>query len=162
MTTSVQRILVVAVAAAAAIVAIASAGASTGDAGNQLGGTWKVAVNRPAPLSPLSSLQVFTSEGSVIEAANDSAARSASYGSWERIEGRLYASTGIFFRFDAQTGAWLGTQKIDRTIRLSEDGQTFAAIARATAYDTAGNVIASFRVPSTGQRLGVDRIPDVP
>jgi hypothetical protein len=150
------------VTAVVATGAVASAGAGTGEDGNQLAGTWEVTVNRPAPLPALASLQVFTGEGSVIEAANDSATRTAAYGSWERVEGRLYAASAVFFRFDPQTGAHVATQKIDRTIRLSSDGQTWAAVAVATLFDPSGNVIASFRVPSTGERMPVDRISEEP
>ena len=54
---------------------------------NTLTGTWNVTVNRPAPLPPLKSVQVFTSGGALIEMANESqAGRTAQYGAWERIE----------------------------------------------------------------------------
>ena len=148
--------------AAIAIGAVRSAGASSGDAGNQLAGTWRVVVNRPAPLSAIVSLQVYTGDGSVIERANDTGSRSASYGVWERVVGRTYASTAVFFRFDPQTGAQVATHKIDRTIWLSEDGQTLTALAHAVTYDMSGNVIADLRVPSTGERMQVDRIPAQP
>ena len=151
--------LVVAVATGA----IASAGASGGDAGNQLAGTWNVTVNRPAPLPPLASLQVFTSDGGAIEMANEwQATRTAQYGSWERIGGRLYAASGVIFRFHPQTGAHVATMKINRTIRLSDDGQRFTQASRATTYDLNGNVIASFPVVATGERMQVERISDEP
>ena len=71
--------------------------------GNQLVGTWTVTVNRPVPLPPLKSVQVFTSSGAIIEMANESqASRTAQYGAWERIDGRLYAATALFYRFDAK------------------------------------------------------------
>jgi hypothetical protein len=146
--------------AAIAVGAVRSAGASSGDAGNQLAGTWRATVNRPAPLSAITSLQVYSADGSVIETANDIGSRSASYGSWERVEGRVYAASAVFFRFDPQTGAQVATHKIDRTIRLSDDGQRFTAVARAVTYDMSGNVIANLRVPSTGERMQVERIPD--
>ena len=41
---------------------------------NTLTGTWNVTVNRPAPLPPLKSVQVFTSSGALIEMANESQA----------------------------------------------------------------------------------------
>jgi hypothetical protein len=155
-------VALVAAVAAVSTGAIASAGASS-DAGNQIAGTWSVTVNRPAPLPPLASLQVFTSDGSWIEMANESqATRTAQYGSWERIEGRLYAASGVIFRFHPETGAHVATMKINRTMRLSEDGQTMTVAARATTYDLNGNVIASIPVVATGERLPVERIPDVP
>jgi hypothetical protein len=133
------------------------------DAGNQIAGTWRVTVNRPAPQTPLISLQVFTSDGSVIENANEwPATRTESYGVWERIGGRLYANSTEFFRFNPQTGAQVGTMKINRTIRLSQDGQTMSVVARATLVDLSGNVVTSFLVRATGVRMQVERIPDLP
>lgn len=151
-------VLVAAVAAGAM-----SSTASGQEAGNQLAGTWTVTVNRPAPLPPLTSLQVFTSDGSWIEMANEwQAIRTAQYGSWERVDGRLYAASGRMFRFDPVTGAHVGTMKIDRNMRLSQDGQTMTVAARATLYNLAGGVISSFPVVATGERLQIERIPDEP
>src|SRR5690348_4917692 len=97
---------------------VASAGASSSEAGNQLAGAWNVIVRRPAPLPPLASLRVFTSDGNVIEVANEPpAARSPQFGTWERVEGRLYAASAFVFRFDPQTGAHVATIKISRTTR---------------------------------------------
>jgi hypothetical protein len=147
---------VAALAASGAVVAAASEGES---AGNKLAGTWTVTVNRPAPLPPLTSLQVFTDDGSVIEMANEAqATRTAAYGSWERVGGRLYASTMVFFRFNPQTGAHVATQKINRTIELSEDGQTFVHAGQATVYDPSGNVVTTFPVSASAARMAVERI----
>ena len=142
----------------------AAAGApSDVSAGNQLAGTWEVTVNRPAPLPPLRSLQVLTDDGGMVETSNEPpATRSEQYGTWERIQGRLYAVTGVHFRFNPQTGAYLGTNKINSTRRLSQDGQSFAAIARVTVFDPAGNVVGSFTAAASGRRMQVERIPDQP
>jgi hypothetical protein len=146
----------------AVIATAAPVGASSGDAGNQLAGTWIVTVNRPAPLPPLTSLQIFTSDGSVIEHANEaSASRTDSYGSWKRVEGRLYAATALFFRFNA-SGAHVATHKINRNIRLSDDGQSFSHAGRATTYDLNGNVLASFPVSASGVRLEIESTPEQP
>jgi hypothetical protein len=155
------------IAALAALAVVLAGAASTAgassDAGNQLAGTWSVVVNRPAGQPPLSSLQVFTSDGSVIEDANEaSATRTASYGSWERIEGRLYAATARVFRFNLQTGAHTATMTISRTIRLSQDGQSFEHVARVTVADPAGNVLQSFMATGSGERMQVERIPEQP
>ena len=152
-----------ALVAAAAVSERAGAGSGGESAANQLAGTWRVTVNRPAPLPPLHSLQVFTDDGSVIEMANEwTATRTASYGSWERIHGRLYAATAEFFRFNPQSGAYLGKQKINRTIRLADDGQSFTHVARVTSFDPDGNVLASFNAAASGERMQVERISDEP
>jgi hypothetical protein len=156
-------IALVALVVATGTGAIAAAGENTDNAGNQIVGTWNVTVNRPAPLPPLSSLQVFTSDGSWIEMANEpQATRTAQYGTWERIDGRLYAASGVIFRFDPGTGAHVATMKINRNTRLSPDGQTMTVAARATTYDLNGNVLSSFPVRATGVRMKVERIPDQP
>jgi hypothetical protein len=155
-------IALVALVVATGTGAIAAAGENTDNAGNQLAGTWNVTVNRPAPLPPLASLQVFTADGSWIEMANEpQATRTAQYGTWERINGRLYAASGVIFRYDP-AGAHVATMKINRNMRLSPDGQTMTVAARATTYDLHGNVLSSFPVRATGERMKVERIPDEP
>ena len=121
---SLGAVALIALTATMAIGASSSAGASTRHTGNKMAGAWIVHVVPPAPRAPVTSLQVYTRDGSVIESGNDgSASRSPAYGTWEHIEGRLYANTTVFFRFDPATGASIGSMKISRTIRLSPDGQ---------------------------------------
>ena len=151
------------VVSTAVVASAASAGASSSSAGNDLAGTWTVTVRRPAPLPPLASLQVYTSDGSVIEMANEApASRSPQFGSWERIDGRLYAATALVFRHDPQTGAHVATIKIKRTMRVSDDGQSFTVVGTATTYDLDGNVITSFPVTAEGERMQVERIAEQP
>ncbi len=155
---SIAAAVVVGMAIAGMVVATGSAG-SHRSAGNEIAGTWQATVNRPAPLPPLRSLQIFTGDGSAIEMSNEwPATRSALYSSWERIHGRLYAATGVHFLFNPQTGALIGSRKIDRTIELSEDGQSFAAVARVTTFDAGGAVFGVGTATSTGERMQVERI----
>jgi hypothetical protein len=165
------RLVVLALAAVAlaalagglSLQAAAGVSADVQSSGNQLAGTWEVTVNRPAPLPPLRSLQVITDDGGMVETSNEPpTTRSAQHGSWERVEGRLYAVTGVHFRFNAQTGAYLGTQRISSMRRLSDDGQSFTAIARVTVLDPDGNVVASFSATASGTRMQVEGIPEQP
>jgi hypothetical protein len=147
-----------------AVTALVTTGALSAQAGvaadgNDLAGTWRITVNRPAPLPPLTSLQVYTGEGSTIETANESqATRTPAFGSWERVNGHTYAATSVFFRFDPVTGAHTVTQKITRRIELSLDGQTFTNTGRATIYNAAGQEITSFPVSGAGERVRVERL----
>ena len=84
------------------------------------------------------------------------------FSSWKRIEGRLYAATGLHFLYNPQTGAFLGTRKINRTIELSQDGQTFKAVARVTTFDPNGNVVGQGVATGSAARLQVEQIPDRP
>ena len=93
---------------------------------------------------------------------NDSpATHTAQYGAWERIHGRLYAATGVFYRFNT-AGAFIGSQKIDRTIELGPDGDTFNQISRVTVLDAGGTVLNTFIARVTGERMQIDQIPDLP
>lgn len=161
-----------AVSALAAFAAVVVAGAATAPegtasnrhaSGNRLAGTWLVTAERPAPLPPFTVHQVYTKDGSFISLSDfDGGARSPEMGSWERVEGRLYASSGSFFRYDPQTRAHIGSTQIDRTLRLSDDGQSFASIGRVRVLDLAGNVVASFLAPVSGRRMQVERIAEQP
>jgi hypothetical protein len=155
--------LVIVIAAGAAIVPAGTA-SNQQSSGNQLAGTWVATVNRPAPLPPLTSLQVYTDDGSFVESGSDGsgAVRSPQFGSWERIGGRLYAGSGTFFRFNPTTGAHVGSMKINRTIRLSEDGQSFTTVARVLTLDLSGNVVGSFVALASAVRMQVERIAEEP
>jgi hypothetical protein len=155
----------VAVVAVTTAIAMSVVGAITASAGsraespaNQIAGTWDVTVDRPQPLSDLKSLQTLTGDGSTIEIANvGTALRSPSHGAWERLEERRYASTMVFFRYDPQSGAYLGTQKIVSTFTLSADGGSYSGVAVSTLYDPAGNVVvAGLAAGISGVRIHVE------
>jgi hypothetical protein len=161
--TGIALVVVTALIAAAAIAGTGSAATNGDKSADQLAGTWTVTVNRPAPAPPLKSLQTFSPRGSVIEMSNEpQATRTPSFGSWERIRGRLYAATAVLFRFNPQTGDFLGSIKISRTIELAPDGNTFKHIARVSVLDPNGNVVSSFVATGAGERLRVERIADLP
>jgi hypothetical protein len=163
-----KKFLIVAIACVVAIALVAAVGASAGDEpgdnpGNQLAGAWLVAIDRPAPLSDLLSLQTLTRDGNYVEDSNGGATvRSTSHGAWTHLQGRLYASTMIFFRFDPATGAYIGTQKVNRTLRLSQDGDSFTGIGVSELRDPAGNLVATLRAPEVGTRIEVEAIADQP
>jgi hypothetical protein len=68
----------------------------------------------------------------------------------------------VFFRFDPQTGAYLGTRKVNRTHELAQDGQSFSHVARVTTFDPNGKVLDTFTARATAVRMQVERIPDLP
>jgi hypothetical protein len=167
-----SRKRVIAILAVVAVVLVVAAGAVTaqeGTSGNQLAGTWIVTVERPAPMRPLIVFQHWNADGTYLSYSGNGtlgdspAGRSNEFGSWERIEGRLYASSGAWLRYDTQTGAHIGSTRIDRTIRLSDDGDSFAVVGRVQVLDLDGNVIATPPlVRTSGVRMQIERIPDEP
>lgn len=136
--------------------------------GNSIEGTWVITVTRlnPPPGVPATfkSLMTFAAGGGLVETSSTGTTRRGpAHGVWERIAGRMYATTMVLFRFDPVTGAFLGTQKVNRTMRLSQDGQTFEGVSLATQFDPAGNVVlGGLRATEFGERLQLEPIPDQP
>jgi hypothetical protein len=162
----------VATLVAVALMITVAAGASITSAGttanahgspNGIVGAWKQTVNRPAPLPPLRSLQVINRGGTAVEMSNEPpGSRSPMFSTWKRIGGRLYAATGEHFLFNPQTGEFQGTRKINRTIELARDGQSFQAVARVTTFDPQGNVVGTLVARASAERIQLEPIPDRP
>ena len=133
--------------------------------GSSVEGSWLITVTRvnPPPGMPTTfqSLMTFAAGGGLTETSSTGTTRRGpAHGVWERISGRTYATSMTLFRFDPSTGAFLGTQRVDRTMELSQDGQSFEGVSLATLFDPAGNVVlGGLRATEVGQRLQVVRIP---
>ena len=67
---------------------------------------------------------------------------------WGRIAGQEYAATGVFV-VRSPDRKFLGKAKINRTITLSDRGQSFTFHGRATVHDLPGKVQASFPVTTS-------------
>ena len=144
-----------------------SAGAARNDlehsSAHALVGSWDVTLTLPG-LPPGRVLATFDGDGGTVESANaPPALRGASHGAWERIEPDLFAVTRVFFRFNPQTGAYLGTQEVNATVRVAPDGETFTAVSVSELRDPAGNlVVGDLRGTAAGKRIHVERIADQP
>jgi hypothetical protein len=167
-----RKTSVVGAIALIALTVIAAAGAMSASAARSdveqssahaLVGSWDVALTLPG-LPPGRVLATFDGDGGTVESANAAPAlRGASHGAWERIEPDLFAVTRVFFRFNPQTGAYLGTQQVDATVRVAADGETFTAVSVSELRDPAGNlVVGGLRGTATGKRIHVERIADQP
>jgi hypothetical protein len=148
---------------------LTSASATSSAEGLQLDGTWMVTVTRinpPPGLAPtFKSLLSYARGGVMIETSSTSAAarRSPALGQWERIGNDLFATSMWFFRSDPATGANLGTQEVDRTVRLSADGESFAAVSMVQQFDVDGNLVGSqLHATEVGTRHAINRNPDQP
>ena len=155
-----------------ALIALIAAGAmSAGAARNDLEhssahalvGSWDVTLTLLG-LPPGRVLATFDGDGGTVESANaPPALRGASHGAWERIEPGLFAVTRVFFRFSPQTGAYLGTQRVNATVRVAADSETFTAVSVSELRDPDGNlVVGGLRGTAIGKRIHVDRIPEQP
>jgi hypothetical protein len=157
----------IALVAAAAMVAAGAIYASSGDDGrsqgaNQIIGSWEQTVNLGPQLPPVKGLITYTRGHSIVGTAN-LLIRGPSHGTWEHLSGRLYADTHVFFRFNPTTGAFLGTQRVNETLRLAPDGDSYTSVAISNQFDPSGNLIAGgLRATVTATRIHIDRIPDQP
>lgn len=149
--------------ATAAVSAFAAKNPPKASAGYALVGTWDVTLSLPG-LPPGRVLATFTRDGGTVESANSPPAlRGASHGAWKRIGQNLFAVTRIFFRFNPQTGAYLGTQKVNATVRVAEHGTMFTAVSISEQRDPDGNVVlAGLRGTAFGVRIHAEQIPDRP
>ena len=159
--TAVVALLAVSVIAAGAV----SAARADDDESRSraLVGTWEVTLQLPgAP--PGRVLATFNDDGTTVEsAAAPPATRGASHGVWKRIGRHLFSVTRIFFRFNPQTGALLGTTKVNATARVASDRETFDAVSISELRDPAGNlVVGGLRGTATATRMHVETIPDRP
>jgi hypothetical protein len=67
------------------------------------------------------------------------------------------------FRFDPVTGVSLGTQEIDRTMRVSADGDSFTAVAVIHFFDLDGSPVGdALHATEVGSRLAINLNPDQP
>ncbi len=146
-----------------------SASATSSAEGLQLDGTWMTTVTRinpPPGLAPtFKSLVSYVRGGVMIETSSLAGAnrRSPALGQWERIGNDLFATSMWFFRSDPATGANLGTQEVDRTLRLSADGDSFTAVGVVQQFDVDGNPVGGqLHATEVGERLAINPDPDQP
>jgi hypothetical protein len=160
-----RRSIIAALGAVVLTLAVSGAAATASAGGdskaNQLVGSWELTVNRGPQLPPVKGMTTYTRGHSLIGTAN-ATVRGPAHGTWEHVNGRLYADTHVFFRFDA-TGAFVGSQRIKETVRLAPDGDSYTAVAISDLLDPNGNLtVGGLRATITATRIKVERIPDEP
>jgi hypothetical protein len=154
--TTVVALVAVGVIAAGAV---SAARADDEPRSRALVGTWDVTLQLPG-VPPGRVLATFNDDGTTVEsAAAPPATRGSSHGVWERIGRDLFSVTRIFFRFNPQTGAFLGTTKVNATVRVASDGETFEAVSISELRDPAGTlIVGGLRATATASRVHVETI----
>ena len=64
------------------------------------------------------------------------------FGTWQLLQGRSYAAPFQFFNFNTD-GSFAGVQKIQRTVTLSSDGNSYRSVVNFETYDPNGNLVFS-------------------
>ena len=131
-------------------------GGDLSSVGQQLEGTWITTVSRESgtPGLPLvfTSLNTFLPGGALLETTAASMTRSPGHGQWLRTGDRQFTTTFVFFRFDAM-GAFIGTQRVTRNIRLNERLDEYRAVNFVEIFDAAGTLTMTDRATETAMRL---------
>jgi hypothetical protein len=109
-------------------------------------------------------LATFNADRTTVEsAAAPPTTRGASHGVWKRTGRDLFSVTRVFFRFNPATGALLGTQKVNATVRVAPNGDSFQAVSISQQYDPAGNPVGGpMPGTATATRMHVEVIPNQP
>ncbi len=152
-----------------ALTAMISTGAISASAGKQapkserLSGTWMTTVTLedppPGVAATFRALNTFLPSGELLVSSSVGlpATRSLAHGDWIRTGNRRFASSFVFFRFDP-AGAFIGSQRVHRTILLAASLNAFTSTDVVEILDPSGTVIRSSRATEVGQRLTVQQI----
>ena len=152
-----------------ALTAMVSTGAISASAGKQapksqrLSGTWMTTVTLedppPGVAASFRALNTFVMSGELLVSSSVGlpATRSLAHGDWIRTGNRRFASSFVFFRFDP-AGAFIGSQRVHRTILLASSLNAFTSTDVIEILDPSGTVIRSSRATEVGQRLTVQQI----
>ena len=127
----------------------------------QLSGTWitSISLTNPPPGvdATFQALDTFVAGGGILVSSAQShpTARSLAHGNCAHTHGQTFACTFVWFRFDPASGAYVGMQRVRRTMTVSNDQKSFQATDTVELLAPNGAVVASIQGTETGQRLGV-------
>jgi hypothetical protein len=126
--------------------------------GQQLNGTWTTTVQLtdapPGAPTSFNALDTFLPGGSLLvsSSAPNPALRTLAHGTWVRTGDRRFASSFVWFRFDA-TGQYIGTQRVSRTMVLAKNGDSFQASDVVQVVSPTGAVVATIHGTEAGTLL---------
>ena len=130
---------------------LASPSAFAGDQARgpaRIAGLWLVTVTLtncatgeplPFPGATFDAMALFGADGTLHDTnENSPLTRSASFGTWDHLEGRHYKFAFRFFRFDSAGTLTIGSQVVRHRLVLSPNGNTYASKGSAEFYDVSG------------------------
>jgi hypothetical protein len=120
-------------------------------------GVWRTSVTprvcaTGAPITtPFPGIILFENGGTM---TGTSTAVTSVYGLWSRGTGaREYSFSSLAFRYDQATGTLLGTRRIDQTVTLAANGDSFTSTGTFQDNDLAGAPTGSGCATSVGTRF---------
>ena len=137
--------------------------AQSKQSGTGLVGTWWVQVtlydcaNPDQTKPPFVSLVAFARGGTMSETTANPAfqpgQRTSGYGSWKQLPGNNYTSIDLAFVVFTAGPFTQGTQRINHSITLADDGDQFDDDATVQFFDTSGTLLVSGCARAVGTRL---------
>lgn len=128
-----------------------------------LDGTWWVqvtqydCVNPDVTRPPFVSLLAFARGGTMSEATANPAfqagQRTSGYGTWKQMPGGSYTSIDLAFILFTGGPFTQGTQRINHSITLADDGNHFNDVATVQFFDIHGTLLVSGCARAVGTRL---------
>ncbi len=124
------------------------------DGGNKLIGSWQ-AVSVTDGSGDTNELLVSFHKDKTLVSTPPSNGLSVAHGTWKKTGSRSFASTLIFFIFDADGNANLrATNNSD--YEVGQDGQTYTSAFETRIETLDGTPVATVTGTSTGQRIDVE------
>lgn len=147
----------------AGLVAMTGGAIAQGNDQVTIEGTWlsKVTASNPPPGVPpvFLSLSSHTRSGEVSEANTTSADRSVGLGEWTRTGNRQFERTLTFFNY-APGHVFVTFTKVNSSIELAPDGESYTANNSFRIYDATGLLVFSGQNTTVAKRCGLgDDIP---
>lgn len=137
--------------------------AQSEQAGTGLQGTWWVQVTQydcahpDVTRPPFVSLLTFARGGTMSETTANAALqpgqRTSGYGTWQQQPSGGYTSTDLAFILFTGGPFTQGTQRINHSIALADDGNQFSDVATVQFFDVRGTLLVSGCARAVGTRL---------
>jgi hypothetical protein len=125
---------------------------------HELNGTWATTVQLtdapPGAPTSCNALDTFLTDGGLLvsSSAANPASRGLAHGTWTHLAHRNFTATFVWFRFDP-SGQPVGTQRVQRTMKVSRDGSSFTATDLIEVIAPSGAVLATIHGTEVGQLL---------
>lgn len=162
-TSTLRRTLVHVFGAVLAMTPAYSLHAQSEQAGTGLQGTWWVQLtqydcaNPDITRPPFVSLLAFARGGTMSETTANAAfqpgQRSSGYGTWKQTSDGSYSSSDLAFILFTGGLFTQGTQRIDHSIALADDGSQFSDVAIVQFFDIHGTLLVQGCARAVGTRI---------
>lgn len=115
-------------------------------------GAWEVTVNRSRGVGK--NLLTFSSDGTFFRSGDTHPVLSGGHGAWKLTGPNEYSASYVAFSFDA-SGKWIGVNRNNLQISLSQDGNEFTGRVKSSNRDLQDNELSGSTSPLAGKRIQV-------